>query len=58
MSWRHTAKGLKRDGLRVLSEDDIWEIALGVWMELPNAKIASGFIQAQHSAAQVIKTGG
>jgi hypothetical protein len=30
----------------VLSEHGIWEIAFEVWTELPNAKIASGFIQA------------
>jgi hypothetical protein len=49
----------ERGGLRLLSEDDIWETALRVWMELvPNAKIASGFLQAHHIAAQVIKAGG
>jgi hypothetical protein len=58
MSWRHISKGRERGGLRVLSEDDIWETALGVWTELPNAKIASGFIQAHRIAAQVIKAGG
>jgi hypothetical protein len=42
----------------VLSEDDIWKTALGVWAELQNAKIASGFIQAHHIAAHVIKAGG
>jgi hypothetical protein len=40
MSRRHILKGRDRGGLRVLSEDDIWETALGVWTELPNAKIA------------------
>jgi hypothetical protein len=58
MSRRHIAKGRERGGLRVLSEDDIWETALGVWTELPNSKIASGFIQAHRIAAQVIKAGG
>jgi hypothetical protein len=58
MSRRHISKGQERGGLRVLSEDDIWETALGVWTELPNAKIASGFIQAHRIAAQVIKAGG
>ncbi len=31
---------------------------MGVWVELPNAKIASGFIQAHRIASQVIKAGG
>jgi hypothetical protein len=55
MSRRHIAKeGRERGGLRVLSQDQIWETRMGVWVELPNAKIASGFIQAP----QVIKAGG
>jgi hypothetical protein len=59
MSLRHIAKGRERGGLRVLSEDDIWETAfLGVWTELLNARIASGFIQAHRIAAQAIKAGG
>jgi hypothetical protein len=51
-SWRHIAKGRERGGLCVLSEDDIWETVI------PNARIASGFIQAHRIAAQVIKAGG
>jgi hypothetical protein len=58
MSRRHIAKGRERGGLGVQSEDDIWETALGVWTELRNAKIASGFIQAHHIAAHAIKAGG
>jgi hypothetical protein len=58
MSRRHIAKGRERGGLQVLSEDQIWETAMGVWVELPNAKIASGFIQAHRIASQVIKAGG
>jgi hypothetical protein len=58
MSWRHIiAKGRERGGLGVLSEHQLWETAMGVWMELLNANIASGFIQAHQIASQVIKAG-
>ena len=58
MSRRHIAKAREVGGLRVLSENDIWSCAQDVWNELPNSKIASGFVQAYRIAGEVIKHGG
>lgn len=58
MSRRHIQKSREVGGLKVLSEDNIWDCAKQVWDELPNSKIASGFVQAHRIAAEVIKSGG
>ena len=58
MSMCHIAEARKRGGLKVLTEDEIWNTALDVWNKLPNSKIASGCVQAHRIAAEVIKAKG
>ena len=58
MSKQHTDLTRDREGLKVLSEDQIWTAAEEVWMELPDCKIASGYIQAYRIAAKVIAAKG
>jgi len=41
-----------------LKEDEIWQAVEQVWKELPNSKIASGYIQAYQIAQKVIASGG
>jgi hypothetical protein len=58
MSRRHIDKCREVGGLKVLPEDDIWENAELVWNQLPNSKIASGYIQAYRIAEKVIRAKG
>ena len=58
MSKRHTQLSRDREGLKVLSEDEIWEAAEKVWRSLPECKIASGYVQAYRIAAKVIAAKG
>lgn len=58
MSKRHTHKSRATGGLRVLTEDEIWETAKEVWEALPSSKIASGYIQAYRIADKVIESKG
>ena len=46
MACRHIKRARARGGLRVLREDDIWEVAMEVWKEFPSAKVASGYIKS------------
>jgi hypothetical protein len=58
MSKQHTMLCRDREGLKVLSEDQIWSGADEVWMKLENWKIASAYIQAYRIGAKVIKANG
>jgi hypothetical protein len=58
MSRRHIKESRKCDGLKVLSEAEIWENAKMVWNELPNHQVASAYIQAHRIGNKVIKAGG
>ena len=58
MSCRHIKKSRDRGRLRVLREDNIWEVATEVWNQLPYAKVASGYIQAYRITAEMIKAKG
>ena len=58
MSRRHIKRARACGGIRVLREEDIWEVAMEVWKELTSAKVASGYIQAYRIAADVIKAKG
>jgi hypothetical protein len=58
MSRRHIAESRKCDGLKVLSEAEIWENAENVWNNLPNHQVASVYIQAHRIANKVIKAAG
>ena len=58
MSRRHTQMARDRGGLHVLKEDEIWEATELVWKELPNSKIASGFVQAHRIAKKVVAAKG
>ena len=58
MSKQHTLLSRDREGLKVLSEDQIWSGAEEVWIKLENWKIASAYIQAHRIAAKVIKAKG
>jgi hypothetical protein len=58
MSKRHIKAARARGGLRVLKEDDIWDVAQQVWNDLPCCKIASAYVQAYRIAGKVIKAKG
>jgi len=45
-------------GLHVLKEDKIWEVAQQVWADLPNCKIARGYVHAYQIAEKVITHNG
>jgi hypothetical protein len=55
MSKRHIQKSRECGGRRVLPEDEIWQNAKDVWDELPNAKVASAYVQAYMIAENVIQ---
>ena len=44
ISRRHCSLACKLGGLHVLKEDEIWEQWLEVWKNLPNCKIANGYV--------------
>jgi hypothetical protein len=58
MSRRHIAESRKCDGIKVLSEAEIWENAKTVWDALINHQILSAYIQAHRIANKVIKAAG
>ena len=60
MSQRHCALARKRNGLRVLTENQIWATAEEVWEKLESCKIASAYtcIQAHRIAKKVINEEG
>jgi hypothetical protein len=58
MSRRHIQRCRETNGLKVLSENEIWSVAEKVWEDLPSCKIASGFVQANRIAKEVIKNKG
>ena len=58
ISRRHTALARKRGGLHVLSEDEVWEAAVEVWDNLPNCKIAHGYVLSYRIAQKVIDNKG
>ena len=58
MSRRHTEKCRNVGGLKVLSEDEIWDNAMKVWNELPSCRIGSSYVQAFRIAQKVIKAKG
>jgi hypothetical protein len=58
MSKRHIQKSRECGGCRVLPTDEIWQNAQDVWKELPNAKVASGYVHAYRIAAKVIQAEG
>ena len=58
MSRRHIQKCREVGGLKVLSQDEIWDNALAVWNALPNSKIGSAYVQAFRIADKVIKAKG
>ena len=58
MSKQHTMLSRDREGLKVLSENQIWSGAEEVWIMLENWKIASAYVQAHRIAGKVIKAKG
>jgi len=48
----------KKEGVHVLKEDEIWEAAQQVWADLPNCKIARGYVHAYRIAEKVITHNG
>ena len=58
MSRRHIEKSREFGGIKVLSEDEIWDNANKVWNELPNYKIESAYIHAYRIANKVIQAKG
>jgi len=58
MSRRHTQLAREQNGLRMLTEDQIWDTAKSVWDRLPSSKIASSFIRAQRITQRVIEFDG
>jgi hypothetical protein len=58
MSKGHSDKSRKSGGLKVLSEAEIWKNAESMWKELPNCKVASGYIQAYRISEKVMKEKG
>ena len=55
MSHRHTQLAREQNGLRMLTEDQIWETAKSVWDRSPSSKVTSNFIQAHRIAQRVIE---
>ena len=55
ISRRHTQLAREHNGLRMLTEDQIWDTAKSVCDRLPSSKVASGFIQAHWIAQRVIE---
>jgi hypothetical protein len=58
MSRRHIEACRENSDYQVLPNDAIWKNADKVWDNLPNAKIASGYIHAYRMAEKVIKANG
>lgn len=59
LSRRHIQKCRQAGGLKVLPQNDIWNNARELWnKELPNCKIASGYIRAYRVADKVIRAKG
>eukprot|EP00957_Ditylum_brightwellii_P185434 14119786-Ditylum_brightwellii.AAC.1 len=58
MSKRHIRISIARGGLRVLKEDEIWNVAEQVRRELPSCKIASAYVQAYRIVGKVIAAKG
>ena len=58
ISRRHCALVRKCGGLYVLKEDKIWEAAQQVWEDLPNYKIARGYVHAYQLMEKVIANKG
>ena len=54
ISRRHCAIVRKTGGLHVVKEDTIWEAAQQVWADLPNCKIARGYVHAYRLMEKVI----
>ena len=54
---KHGERRLSRDyhGLRVLTENEIWNAAEQVFKKFPSSKIASGFIQAYMLCDKIIE---
>ena len=58
MSRRHIELSRKNGDAQVLPNDQIWSNAETVWANLPNEKIASGYVHAYRVAEKVIKAKG
>ena len=56
ISRRHCAVARARGGLHCLKENEIWEAALEVWDQLPNCKIARGYVLSHRIAKKSFKT--
>ena len=54
MSRRHIKSSRAHGGHRVLRNDDICQVDIEVWKELPSENVASGYIQAYRIASEVI----
>ena len=57
-STRHIELSRKNGDAQVLPNDQIWSNAETVWANLPNEKIASGYVHAYRVAEKVIKAKG
>ena len=58
MSRCHSNLSRREGGMKMLTENEIWRAAMQVWEEIPCAKIASAYVQANRIARRVIKMGG
>ena len=45
-------------GKHILSENEIWEIALEVWEKLKSSKIASAYVQAYRISGKLVEAEG
>ena len=58
MSRRHCHLSRSLHGTKVLKEDDIWNVAVEVWKDLPSSKVANAFVLAGRVADKIIASKG